>query len=569
MARTRARNPPVPLAHVKPFRRHLGPNPARLSSTPPNFTTPSERSAQLLFSLPHFIVTEIFALALVDDLFAQANETPFFSYVSLRHIVTKSNTLRNVCCLWTRHLRDSLFAGLGARSGLLTLVHPAELSQIRNTFPMLNHCVLDLGDMMDVAELEECLSDLQYHSSELSIVKAVTWSDASFRPMNLISYGSTRTGRSRTRILQEYLEYQTLAEFRESVTRRVIGPERLSPVGTRDTWFSELMALQYYHAHLLRNILSCVAPVLHLTIPAFIVPLLLGDWSYERGENSRIEEKLDSIRKKGYPIQAILKGCQQVQFVGLPTPFVLPWVENTGVEQLETQRKMLIRAYHKSAESANFPTNFPWPLRRIGFHGALELINPDSSAEWWLRFLESAMSSGKPSSLCITVGSTKTSLPIGTTFTHGTCVPVPPSLALPSNRAKGPPNFGFRPTREYFTQRAHLHLCELFPKLSLGGITRLDLNLLTICPLFFTNAKKYLPRITGVWKITSAPQLCPHWVETNPTPLGDQIAEDLAVIEQIMHEARGLGGNLDLRILFSYHTARLPGLLLSPIGFYG
>ncbi|KUL91836.1 hypothetical protein ZTR_01034 [Talaromyces verruculosus] len=545
MARTRGRNLSVPLAQIKPFRRHVGQTPARLSSTPPNSANPSQRSVQLFFSLPHFVVTEIFALALADDLFSQANKTPFFCYVSLRLLVIKSKTLRSICRSWTRHLRSYLFAGLGARCGLFALVYLTELSQIQDTFPMLNHCVLDPGDMMDVAKLEECLSDLQYHSSELSIVKAVTWSDASFQHMNPISYGSMRTSRSRTRILQEYLEYQPLAEFLESLTKRVIGFERLSPIEIRDTLFSELMALHYYHAHLLRNILSCVVPIPHLTIPTFIMPLLLGDWTYDRAENSRIEEKLDSIKNKGKPIRAILRGSQQVQFVGLPTPFVLPWGENTGVEQLETQRKMLIRAYHKIAESTNFPTEFPWPSRRIGFHGALELIDPDSSAEWWLRFLESAMSSGKPPSVCITVGSTKTSLPIG------------------------PPNLSLRPTREYFTQRAHLHLCEEIPKLSLGGITRLDLNLLTICPLFFTNAKKYLPSIAGVWRITSAPQLCSHWVETHPTPLGDQIAEDLAVIEQIMHQARGLGNNLDLRISFSYHTAHLPRSLLCPIGFYG
>ncbi|KAL2864333.1 uncharacterized protein BJX67DRAFT_361418 [Aspergillus lucknowensis] len=535
MARTRSRNPPVPLAHVKPFRQP-GASPVPFSFKPPTFFASSERSLQLLFSLPHFIVAEIFAFVLADGLFRQANETPFFAYVSLFTLVTESKALRGVCREWSRQLRDCLFAGLSARSGLLALVTLMELPRIRAVFPMLNHCVLDLGDMMDVAEMEGRLSQLQSNSSELAVVRAVTWGDDSFEHLNFIPYGSPRTSRSRTRILQEYLEYPSCIEFQEQLAKRVNGDEHLSPLKIRDTLLSELMALHFYHAHLLRSILSCVASATYLTIPAFIMPLLLGDWSYEAAENSKLQEKLKSVKSEGKSIRDILKQSQQIQFIGLPNPFVIPLGENTGVEQCETQRKMLIHAYHKAVEAMDFPGDFSGPSRRIGVHSALELVDPDCNAEWWLRFLESAISNGRPSSLFITVGSPKTPLQMG------------------------PPNLGLRPTREYFTRPAHLHLCEELPKLSLSGITRLDLNLLTICPVFFTNARKYLPSISGVWNVTSAPQLCSHWVETNPalTSSDGQIAEDLAVIEQIMHEARSLGENLDISVCLSFYTARLP-----------
>ncbi|KAL2793444.1 hypothetical protein BJX66DRAFT_305875 [Aspergillus keveii] len=63
--------------------------------------------------------------------------------------------------------------------------------------------------------------------------------------------------------------------------------------------------------------------------------------------------------------------------------------------------------------------------------------------------------------------------------------------------------------------------------------------------------------MNGVWKITSAPQLCSHWVNTQPSTQ-DQLAEDLAVIDQIMDDGRISGGKLDIEVSLAYDTARLP-----------
>ncbi|KAK2765674.1 hypothetical protein FQN54_008530 [Arachnomyces sp. PD_36] len=534
MARTRATNPTVSVARVKAFSRLRETPRASASSTPPNSGKPSERSAQLLLSLPSFIVAEIFALVLAGDLLFRTNETSLFEYVTLSLIVTQSKALRTVCRTWTQHLQDCLFAGLSARSGLLALVSLTGLPRIREIFPMLNHCVLDLGDMMDMKEVRRCFEELRSHPSALGIVRAVTWSDNSFQYLNRVRYRSTHSYRTQTRLLHEYLEHPFFVAVEGYLAKRSTGSNRLPPLALRDHLFSELMTMHYYHAHLLRNILSYIDSATYITIPAFIMPLLLGDWSYQLVENSNIQKRLDLIKNEGKPIRDILKGAQHVQFVGLPNPFVVYSRENDGSGPYETQRKMFLRTYHEIGQTVSFPTEFPWPARRIGFHEALELVDPDCRPEWWLRFLESAISSGRSPSVSIAVGSTNDYLPLGR------------------------PNLGLRPTMEYFTQPAHIHFCEEFPKLSLGGISRLDLNLLTICPMFFTNAKKFLSCISGAWNITSAPQLCSHWVETIPRPPGDQIVEDLAIIEQIMSDGHISNGNLDLRICFSYDTIKLP-----------
>ncbi|KAJ0416932.1 hypothetical protein BJY00DRAFT_316343 [Aspergillus carlsbadensis] len=397
---------------------------------------------------------------------------------------------------------------------------------------MLNHCAVDLGDMMNIPEMEQRLAELRSHASLLTIVRAVTWDNYSFQHMNMANYGSARTLRSRTRIMQEYLEYPLLVEVQEDLTKRATGRNRLSNLELRDTFFSEMRGLHHYHAHILRNILSCVSSATHLTIPAFIIPILLGEWPYPPMERSKIQTKIGTIIKDGKSINHLLRESQHIQFVGLPNPFILPWGGDTGAEQHDVQRKMGIEIYQQLAEN-NFSTEFSWPSRRLGLHGVLEPIDPDCKAEWWLRFVESAISSGRLSNLYITVGATKAPLPIG------------------------PPSLGLRPTKDYFTQPAHHHFCEEFPKLSLRGVTHLELNLFTICPAFFANARKNLAGMNGVWKITSAPQLCSHWVNT-PSNAQDQLAEDLAVIDQIMDDGRIPGGDLDIEISLAYDTARLP-----------
>ncbi|KAL2843753.1 hypothetical protein BJX68DRAFT_269929 [Aspergillus pseudodeflectus] len=397
---------------------------------------------------------------------------------------------------------------------------------------MLSHCAVDLGDMMNLTEMEQRLVELRSHASLLKIVRAVTWDNYSFQHMNMANYGSARTVRSRTRIMQEYLDYPLLVEVQEDLTKRATGRGRLSNLELRDLLFSELRDLHHYHAHLLRNILSCVPSATHLTIPAFIMPILLREWPYLPTKSSAIQSELRAIIDEGKSISDIIKESQHVQFVGLPNAFILPWGEDAGAEQHDVQRRMGIEIYRKLTED-NFSTEFFWPSRRLGLHCVLEPINPDCKAEWWLRFLESAISSGRLSNLHITVGATKASLPIG------------------------PPSLGLRPTRDYFTQPAHLHFCKEFSNLNLRGITYLELKLLTICPAFFTNVKKNHAGINGVWKITSAPQLCSHWVNLQRNA-PDQLAGDLAVIDQIMDDGRIPDGNLNIEISLAYDTARLP-----------
>jgi hypothetical protein len=402
--------------------------------------------------------------------------------------------------------------------------------------------------MMDILEMEQRLVELQSHALQIKVVRAVTWDNYSLQHMNMPSYGSARTLRSRTRIMQEYLEYPLLTKVQEDLTKRAMGRNRLSTLEFRDLLFSELRNLHYYHAHLLRNILSCFTSATHLTIPAFIMPLLLGEWPYPPIENSKIQAKISAIINDGKSIKHLLEESQHVQFVGLPNPFILPWGENTGAEKHDVQRRLGIKIYQSLTDN-NFSTEFPWPSRRLGLHGVLEPIDPDCKAEWWLRFVESAISSGRLSNLHITVGATKASLPLGKT-------PIPSYASL--TYSLGPPSLGLRPTKDYFTQPAHLHFCEEFPKLDLRGITHLELNVFTICPAFFANAKKNLAGMNGVWKITSAPQLCSHWVNTQPSTQ-DQLAEDLAVIDQIMDDGRISGGKLDIEVSLAYDTARLPG----------
>jgi hypothetical protein len=278
------------------------------------------------------------------------------------------------------------------------------------------------------------------------------------------------------------------------------------------------------------------------------MPLLLEEWPYPPIENSQIQAKISAIINDGKSIKHLLEESQHVQFVGLPNPFILPWGENTGAEQHDVQRRLGIKVYQNLTESY-FSTEFSCPSRRLGLHGVLEPIDPDCKAEWWLRFVESAISSGRLSNLHITVGATKASLPLGKT-------PIPSYASLAYSL--GPPSLGLRPTKDYFTQPAHLHFCEEFPKLNLRGITHLELNVFTICPTFFANAKKNLAGMNGVWKITTAPQLCSHWVNTQPSTQ-DQLAEDLAVIDQIMDYGCIPDGKLDIEVFLAYDTARLPG----------
>lgn len=337
MARTRASWKPgrPTLIHKRPrYRRaeRLGPavecEPAVPSSFPcAGVSLPTPRSPSLLLSLPWEILSEIFRLVIGDNITSCIVTATFYQFVDLIVVVKATRDLRHVCSLWTRILHAIYLASDASRGGILYSVEVSQLPLLKKAFPLLEGCVLDLGDPNRLVELEQKRAALQALGSgfaSLDSIVAVALGDdlEKFCPGYPASLFET--------FCKAGLE--TLG-----IELPAWGPPDDSPLEPIPEPEPELiefvenqfLSLSYYHAQIFRQVLCRLPQLRYLEVPAPMLPPLLSDSSYLLSEPTLEPLRSLDIEYNGYgeSFVSILKSVCFVDVLSFPNPIyaAFPW----------------------------------------------------------------------------------------------------------------------------------------------------------------------------------------------------------------------------------------------------
>ncbi|KAL4878174.1 hypothetical protein BJY04DRAFT_221320 [Aspergillus karnatakaensis] len=493
---------------------------------------PTETSANLLLSLPQFIFADIIDQVIGDCLLAHAIETPFFSLVTLTNLILDCRDIWTVSWNWRVKVLDVVLGTLSARRGMFVLVPVQGLNRIQKAFPMLNHCVLNLGNMNDVQAAERALTQLTEQSARLSIVRAVMWDESSFHP-TIASEHPSHMPKVES-LMRHYWDYLLNAE----------GAGNMQEMRNQEQLIVDAKTLHLYHVHLIRNILSHIGPAAHIMIPSFIMPVLLGDWPIPSKISSGLQNKIDSIIETGKPIGQILQQADHIQFAGFSNLFLLTGTENRAImRQLnetnegalyEIVRLALSDAHHNTVSTSPTPGDILGrEVKSIAFHNSIELLNPHHLGKWWFEFLNSSLAARSVRRVNITTLSSQDGY-------------------IPLGSAR---SFSLHPASSgRILKDTVLHFCTEF--IQIERIHYLNLHLRTLCPAFFTNAADRLRVTGGRWNITSAPELCAHWLVSHPQPAQPSLDEDIEVVEILMKSGKKLAEKLELKVSFMYQDKK-------------
>ncbi|KAI9888115.1 MAG: hypothetical protein M1823_000050 [Watsoniomyces obsoletus] len=220
-------------------------------------------------SLPPEILNMIFGELFEEVLLPRCSREAFYNFLPLEDAVRISRPWRAVCGSWSASARDVLFTRPLARRGVLLLVRGERAGDLKQVFPALSGCVVNLGDPNNVGHVERLHASLSTlsHQYPMDFISAVMWD---VEKMKRPSEWELPLGEG----------------CMEMVRSNRFGPVFRLPGGAPgdtalavndwviDFMYRELRAFAHYHANLVLSVILLTTPLDHLTIPAFVITTL-------------------------------------------------------------------------------------------------------------------------------------------------------------------------------------------------------------------------------------------------------------------------------------------------------
>lgn len=366
-----------------------------------SYPQPTVLSPDLLLSFPQEILQLIFTEYLLDGL---ENELKGRVFTRLRsriiefsHIVHITKPIRGVCRSWAKATRCVAFTDKSARQNLILLVPRLFTEREVNVFPELKDCMVRLCHPYWLDDLAAILPQLA--NLELSYICAIIWQEDDVMDVMRGRVGHLGYGRFEARIMETFVAEAIAAGVdivdcngkRSKTCHHKSSDDEMVEAdaarAVRDFIFKESLALWYYNAQLVRQILSHFSCLTLLSMPDFLHLPLLADIKYffptfQNGEESSFSsisfappqmlqelgikyrqqgrryldimapiEQLDLLTSHYNPILALLHG--QVPALGPPTLWSLrvmnKWRSDTVDWDVASEcRRMMKRLVHEA-----------------------------------------------------------------------------------------------------------------------------------------------------------------------------------------------------------------------------
>jgi hypothetical protein len=249
---------------------------------------PTSRSPHLLFLFPQEVVQSILDFFLADTLYHSDKHiyrTLSCRVVSFQHVVRTTEGIRGFCRSWADASRSLVFRGKSMRDNLVLMLPRLLSEKDINTFPLLRDCMVELCHPYWLREIYALQLELAQTTHSLEYVSAVKWEPDNTMEVMRGAVDSTGYSRIATEIVRAFADECIAAGLKitdlngERPNGGEVGDsESLKEDGLqamKNFFFKETLALWYYNAHLVRQILGAFPLLEYLELPDFLhVPLL-------------------------------------------------------------------------------------------------------------------------------------------------------------------------------------------------------------------------------------------------------------------------------------------------------
>ncbi|KAL2861084.1 uncharacterized protein BJX67DRAFT_315178 [Aspergillus lucknowensis] len=250
---------------------------------------PTTRSPNLLLSFPPEILLPIFDLFFSEELYnpssVHTREELSCRVVSFGQVVRVTKGVRGACPSWAHTARSLVFRGKSTRHGYLVRIRRLFTESHVRTFPLLRDCIVKLChpySLLDVSAVQQELAKATY---SLEYVCAVTWADDEIMTVMRGRVEGMGYGPFETDFVNTFVDECVAAGLKIADCQRkwpngggTGDSERLREAGLQAIekfFFKELLALWYYNAQLVRQILGAFPNLGYAVFPSFLhVPLV-------------------------------------------------------------------------------------------------------------------------------------------------------------------------------------------------------------------------------------------------------------------------------------------------------
>ncbi|KAL5342734.1 hypothetical protein BJX70DRAFT_355655 [Aspergillus crustosus] len=255
---------------------------------------PTLRSPNLFLSLPTEILQSLIHIYLTDTLYTTLFKSQSYPQViSLSTLITATTPLRGINIHWTHATRTLLFHKRQTRHNLLLKLPRLLSSEDVTLFPNLRDCIVELchpyefhlvySTLFELEEMIESYPDSASHP--LAYVSSITWCEDNFITIYQQSAAALGYAPMGTDLMTSFIT-QCMSSSLKLATDRNARPNGGSVsdslalkedglAAMAKFFYKEILALWYYNAHYVRQILSLFPNLEEFVLPAWLhVPFL-------------------------------------------------------------------------------------------------------------------------------------------------------------------------------------------------------------------------------------------------------------------------------------------------------
>ncbi|KAL2864294.1 uncharacterized protein BJX67DRAFT_390125 [Aspergillus lucknowensis] len=243
---------------------------------------PTSRSLHLLLSFPLEVLHMIFDYVLLDT---PVQKTLSCSVISLSQVIHCTKGIRGACIVWGNAVRLLVFKDKSLRHGCLLGIRRLLTAKETKTFPMLRDCMVTLCHPYNLHGIQTLQLELAGTTHSLEYVCAVECEVDDPMDMMLGKVQNMGYGNHAEEFVGTFVEECLAAGLKiaDSHGKRPNGgdhsdSQRLESSGLRamkQFFFKEVLALWYYNAQLVRQILGRFPNLEYAVLPDLLhVPLL-------------------------------------------------------------------------------------------------------------------------------------------------------------------------------------------------------------------------------------------------------------------------------------------------------
>jgi hypothetical protein len=243
----------------------------------------TDQSPGLLSSFPQEILQSILNNVLINELYTDKSIKQRLScrVLPFSQIVRKTKSIRGVCSSWANATRFLVFRGKSTRDGLVLKLPRLLSEEGLRTFPLLRDCMVELCHPYSLPQLDSLQQDLAKSSVDsLKYVCAVTWKCD--EPMDVMrgAVGGMGYATIGQKMVDTFADECIAAGLKiaDCAGHRPNGGspadsqqlEDAAVKAMKNFFFKEVLALWYYNAHIVRQILSAFPFLEYLVLPDFL-----------------------------------------------------------------------------------------------------------------------------------------------------------------------------------------------------------------------------------------------------------------------------------------------------------